>query len=130
MKYMQIIEIKTSLAELGKEKLPIAYEIAKNIRMCNQIIQETQDINKTLVEKFCDKSEDGTPKDYPVENHPEQTQLRIGDPELLKQYQEAWMKALDADHKVDFVKIPKLRIQSEKLLASMLVPLVDTVIED
>lgn len=130
MKYFQIVEIKNALTELGKERLPVAYEIAKNIRICNNAVQETQDINKALIEKFCDKNEDGTPKNYPVEGHPEQSQLKIGDPELLKQYSEEWMKALEAEHEMAFVKIPKIRIQSEKLLASVIVPLIDTVIED
>jgi hypothetical protein len=130
MKYIEILEIKNALTDLSKERLFVAYEIAKNIRRCNAAIEETQAINKALVEKFCDKDAEGNPKNYPVEGRTDQTQLKITDAELLKQYQEEWIKALDADHTIDFVKIPKMKIQSANLVGSTLVPLVDVIIEE
>jgi hypothetical protein len=129
MKYLELIEIKNALTDLGKEKLPVAYEIAKNIRLCNNAIQETADVTKTLFESYADKDTKGVPINYPVENEPDKTQMRISDPEELKQYQLELFKALEADHVVEFVKIPKSKIQSEKLIASMVVPLIDVIIE-
>jgi hypothetical protein len=132
MKHMQIVDIKNALTTLGKERLPIAYEIAKNIRMCSNVIQETADLSKELFEKFADKDDQGQLINYPVEvpeGQPEQTQMRISDPAKLKSYQVELIKVLDADHTIDFVKIPRSKIQSEKLEASILLPLIDIVIE-
>ena len=132
MKHMQIVEIKNALTDLGRERLPIAYEIAKNLRICNNFIQETADLSKALFEQFADRDTEGNLINYPVETppgQPEQSQMKISDPAKLKAYQVELVKVLDADHEVDFVKIPKIRIQSEKLVASVVVPLIDVIIE-
>jgi hypothetical protein len=129
MKYFQILEVKNALTELGKERLPIAYEVAKNIRLCNKVIEETAELSREMFEKFADKDKDGKPVQVPDENNQGQMTMKITDPANLLSYQEEIGKILNADHDMEFVKIPKVRIQSEKLTATTIVPLIDIVIE-
>jgi len=129
MKYYQILEVKNALTDLGRERLPIAYEVAKNIRICNKIIDETAELSKDMFEKFADKGSDNKPIMVPDEKNGNQPTMKITDAVNLAAYQEEIMKILNADHKVEFIKISKIRIQSEKLTASMIVPLIDAIIE-
>jgi hypothetical protein len=129
MKYFQILEVKNALTELGKERLPIAYEVAKNIRLCNKVIEETAELSREMFEKFADKDKDGKPVQVPDENNQGQMTMKITDQANLLSYQEEIGKILNADHDMEFVKIPKVRIQSEKLTATTIVPLIDIVIE-
>ena len=129
MNYFQILEIKNALIELGKERLPVAYEIAKNTRLCNQIIAETADLSRELFEKFADRDDNGNLIQYPDESKPMQTMLKIDDPEKLAQHQTERIKLLLAEHAVDFVKVPASSIQAVPLAAAILMPLLDSIIE-
>ena len=55
--------------------------------------------------------------------------MRITDPVMLKNYRDEIERVLNEDHELAFIKIPRSRIQSERLTAAMLVPLIDVVIE-
>jgi len=129
MKYLQVVEIKNALTELGKERLPIAYEVAKNIRICNKIIDETSEISREMFEKFSDKDANEKPIQVPDDKNNGQMTMTITDPMNLKMYQEELTKILNSEHLVEFIKIPKARIQNEKLTANVVVPLIDVVIE-
>jgi hypothetical protein len=129
MNYFQITEIKNALIELGKERLPVAYEIAKNTRLCNQVINETADLSRELFEKFADRDSEGALIQYPDESKSMQTVLKINDPEKLAQHQAERIKLLLAEHTVDFVKISASSIQAVPLTASILMPLLDSIIE-
>jgi len=128
MKYLQIVEIKSALTELSKERLPIAYEIAKNIRICNNAIQEMTELSRTIFENFADKDEDGNFIKHQVGDDPNNMQLKISNSDALNQYQIEFVKLLDVEHDVHFVMIPKARIQTENLLADVLIPLIDVII--
>ena len=126
MKYAQIFEIKRDLQALGKERLPVAFEVAKNIRIADKILNETQEIAKELHTKFTDKDDKGEVKIYKDEENRDIT--KISDPEKLKQYQEELKKLDSEDHEVTFVKINKSQLAGEKLPAEMILALIDTII--
>lgn len=126
MKYAEIFEIKLALEKLGKERLPVAFEVAKNIRVANKIITETQEIAKELHAKFADKDEKGETKVY--KNDDGQEISKITDPAKLKEYQEELKKLDMEEHEPAFVKIKKSQLDGEKLPAEMLLALVDSII--
>lgn len=126
MKYAEIFEIKNALTALGKEKLAVAYEVAKNIRICDKVLTETQEIAKELHTKFTDKDEKGEVKIYKDEEGRDIT--KISDAKLLAQYQEELKKLDSENHEITFIKINKAKLEAEKLSADMLIALIDTVI--
>ncbi|MFA6295596.1 MAG: hypothetical protein WC666_04235 [Candidatus Paceibacterota bacterium] len=129
MKYAEIFEIKLALDKLGKERLPIAFEVAKNLRIAKKILDETQEIAKELHAKFADKDEKGEIKTYKNEEGGQEVS-KITDADKLKEYQTE-LKKLDAEeHEVVFVKITKSQLAGEKLPAEILVSLIDTIITD
>jgi hypothetical protein len=129
MKHIEILEVKKALEELGKERLPVAYEVAKNTRICEKILNETSDILREIFEKYADRDEQGTPIQHQDSDPTKGSTMKITDPAMLKNYRDEIERVLNEDHEVTFVKIPRSRIQSERLTASMLVPLIDVVIE-
>lgn len=128
MKYGEIFEIKLALEKLGKERLPIAFEVAKNIRLANKVLSETQEIAKELHTKFADKDEKGEVKSY--KNEEGQDVAKISDPAKLKEYQDELKKLDSEEHDVPFVKINKSQLVGEKLPAEMLLALVDVIITE
>lgn len=126
MKYAEIFEIKLALDKLGKERLPIAFEVAKNIRIANKILAETQEIAKELHAKFSDKDNKGEPVSYKDDEGREVS--KITDTDKLKEYQVELKKLDTEEHEVTFVKINKAQLAGEKLPAEMLLALIDTII--
>ena len=128
--YPQLMEIKNSLDTLGKLNCGIFYELAKNKRKVAQVISDVQAITQELFEKFCDKNEDGTPKQFPVPNMPGQAQMRISDEKLLTEYNKELQKVILDEYEIEFVKIPLSKFRGERLQADTFVPLIDTVVEE
>lgn len=127
MRYTEIAEIRNALQVLGNEKLPIAYEVAKNIRKCNRILDEVQDIVKELHGKYADKDEKGTVKQYEEDG---KQLAKISDPAQLLAYQQELAKIDTEEHEIEFIKISSSKLDSEKLTGNILVPLIDVVIID
>jgi hypothetical protein len=124
MKFSEISGIKNALEQLGNERLPIWYEIAKNIRICNKVIDEVQAIAKELFEGFADKDENGKLKQFEENGR---SVSKITDPEKLKAYSAEVEKLDKDDHEITFHKVSLKKIESEKLQANVLVPLLDTI---
>jgi hypothetical protein len=126
MKYAEIFMIKDALQKLGKERLTVAFEIAKNIRACDKVLNEAQEIAKELHQKYADKDEKGEVKQYPDDKG--QMLTKISDPALIKDYQVELAKLDTEEHEVVFTKIKKSQISAEKIPGEILVPLIDTVL--
>ncbi len=124
MKIDQITQIKNALNQLGNERLPIAYEIAKNIKTCDKVIDEVQTIVKELFEKYAEKDENGKLKNFEQDG---QLMSKITDAEKLKEYNAELEKVRDDDHEITFHKVLLSKIEAEKLQANTLVPLLDTI---
>ena len=127
MRYAEIKEIVNALTALGNEKLPIAYEIAKNIRKCNKILTEVDETVKELHTKFVDKDENGEVKQY---TEGDKTFSKISDPDQLKAFNEEIAKIEVDEHEITFHKILFSKIENERLAANALAALIDTVIVD
>jgi hypothetical protein len=126
MKFIEIVQIKESLKKLSQERLHVAYEIAKNIRICDKIINETQEIAKELYTKYADVDTNGQVITSRDEEGRETA--KISDPEKIKECQEELTKLDREEHDVQFCKINKTKLEAEKLSADILIPLVDVII--
>lgn len=127
MKYAEIMEVRDALVRLGEKDLPVAYEVAKNIRICNSILNETREILQDLHKKFADKDKDGNIIQY--EENGQQVS-KITDKEKLAQYQEELRKLDAEEHEVAFLKVSKASFAGKDVPGLVLVPLVDVVITD
>jgi hypothetical protein len=123
MRYAEIVEIHNALQTLGMEKLPIAYEIAKNIRRCTAVIREVQEVISQLVQKYAQKDSEGNIEFV------EGGQPKFPNAEAKAQYR-AELRKIDMDdsYKVDFHRIAFTRIENEKLGGAVLAPLLDHII--
>jgi hypothetical protein len=126
MKFIEIVQIKESLKNLSQERLHVAYEIAKNIRICDKIINETQEIAKELYTKYADV--DGEGKVITSRDKEGRETAKISDPEKIIECQEELTKLDKEEHDVQFIKINKTKLEAEKLSADILIPLVDVII--
>ena len=128
MRLLQITEIQRALTELGKEKLPVAYELAKNIRLCNEILTEAQELAKELHTKFADKDENGEVIIYEEEiNNTKQQISKISDPAQLTMYKAELDKLEAEEHEVAFKTIQASKITTA-LEANKLLSLVDIIV--
>jgi hypothetical protein len=126
MKYAEIFDIKLALEKLAKEPLKAAFEIAKDIRICTKLLDEGQELTRTLHAQFADRDEEGKIKQY--EDEEKRAIAKISDPDKLKIYQEAIQKLNMEEHEVVFTKINKSKLETEKLSAEILIPLIDVII--
>lgn len=127
LRIAQIADIRVALNTLGKQTLPIAYELAKNSRICDIILKESDEILKELQKKYFDKDENGNLKNYSEEG---KQIIKISDPALLKLFNVEFAK-FDADlHEVTFVPISPNKLENQAIEANTLLPLIDTVIVD
>jgi hypothetical protein len=118
----QILLIKNSLTFLSKERLFAAYEIAKNLRECDKIIEESKLLSQKLFEMHADKDEDGN-FIY------EENKVKITDEAAIKRYQEEVRKIIETEHNLIFIKIPSAKLSNEKLPAEILIPLLGVIID-
>ena len=125
MLYTQIVRIKDALTELGKERLPYAYMIAKNIIACEKIVNESNTIIDAIKKTYADKDEKGEVKLY---NENGNSFFKITDPDILKTAQIELDKATAEDHPISFFTMPLEKIKDLSLPANVLVPLLGTVI--
>lgn len=125
MLYTQIVRIKDALTELGKERLPYAYIIAKNIIACEKIIAESNSIIDSIKKTYADKDEKGDVKWF---NENGNSFFKITDPEILKTAQVELDKAMAEDCPISFFTIAVEKIKDLTLPANVLVPLLGTVI--
>jgi len=126
MKYGQILNIQKALEELSKERLTIAYEIAKNIRICKNITDETQSLVAEIQLKYADRDENGNIlQEFDEKRRPI---FKITNPVKMQQFLGELSKIDNEEHEVTFVKISLNAIKDEKLTAEILLPLLDTVL--
>lgn len=128
MKYFQIEQIQKALTDLSKERLPIAYEIARNLQLCNKVISEVSEVSRQLFEQFADRDEHGEFVRVPQEGNPSNLLMKITDPSKLSAYQQAIQKLAADEHSIPFVTISMDAIKGEKLAAETLLPLLDVIL--
>jgi hypothetical protein len=127
MKLNEINTIRQALVLLGEEKFPIVYEIAKNIKLCDKALDEAKIYGKQLTEKFADKNEDGSIKQY-IENG--QSLMKVTDSEDLEHLQHELSKIENEEHDIPFLIISKDLLKSPTISSALrFVPLIDTVIK-
>ncbi len=126
MKFAEILIIKKALMVLGQERLPVAYEIAKNIRICDKIITESKEIANEVYLRYADREENGDVKMY--KNELGQGVARITDSTRAAECQVELNKLDLEEHDVSFVKFNKNILKAEKLSADTLIPLIDIII--
>lgn len=128
MKYKEIVVIKEALEKLGKEPSDALFEIAKNIRICNVIIDEATSLAKDIISKYADREEDGKIKEYPETNG--QNTMRVTDPEKMLQLQNNLANLENQEHEVTFVKFSMSKLKNLTLTLDMLIPLIDVIISE
>ena len=128
MKLKEIQEIHKSLQKLGEERLPIGYELARNLKLCNNVIKDYEEVASSLFSQYGDKNDSGELVNYAGESG--QVLLKISDPVLLEQYQKELQKLQGEEHNIKFLKIPKSKLDGRALEGNTLVPLLDVIIEE
>jgi hypothetical protein len=128
MNYTEIQNVKQALLKISSERLPIAYEIAKNLKLCNKIIAETDEIMMEIYKKYADKDEKGELRVY--HDPSEKEMYKISDNEKLLEYQQALNKLYSEEHDVKFITISKTTLIGQSLYATDLLPLLDIIIVD
>ena len=127
MTYIEIAELLDALIKLGERDLPIAYEIAKNIRACKVLVREGQEIAQELFNKFADKNPEGKFISY---TEGDKQGYRITDGTKMDLYRAEIKKLEQQEHDLKLIPIPKTSISGKDLPANLLVPLIGTVILD
>jgi hypothetical protein len=128
MKFNELVALKNALEALGKERLPIAYELAKNIHLADQAINEAQELARELYTKFVDRDENGDV--IPYMDQEGQQITRITDTTNLNAYLVEIKKMESVDYEINFVKIGKSTLAKKDLLAEQLIPLLSIIDED
>lgn len=127
MKFVQIANIHQALNVLAQERLPVAYEIAKNIKECDKVITEVQELLKVLFQTYVDRDLSGNIIAY-SENDKQVN--KISDPAQLKLYTEEIAKIDAEDHDIKLTPISGEKFAGKEIPATVLLPLLDTVIVD
>jgi hypothetical protein len=127
MRYVQIAMIHQALTALGQERLPVAYEVAKNLKACDKIMVEVRDLLTILFQKYVDRDLSGNIVEYEEDG---QKRNKISDPEQLRQYNEEIAKIDAEDYEIKFTTIPGEKLAGKEIAASILLPLLDVVITD
>lgn len=127
MKFVQIANIHQALNVLAQERLPVAYEIAKNIKECDKVITEVQELLKVLFQTYVDRDLSGNIITY-TENDKQVN--KISDPNQLKLYNEEIAKIDAEDHDIKLTPISGEKFAGKEIPATVLLPLLDTVIVD
>lgn len=128
MKLAQVAAIHQSLTILSQERLAAAYEIAKNIRTCESILNEVQELMRVLFTTYVDRDLDGKIKEYEEEDGKKVN--KISDLQQLALYREELAKIDAEERDVKLVPIPAEKISGKELSAAVLMPLLGTVILD
>lgn len=126
MKYQEIAEIRLALLELMNERLPVAYEIAKNIKECEKVTSEVQELVTTMQQMYADKDEQGK---IVTEKTADGVLVKFSETDRRDAYQREILKINQEDHTVVFKKINSSSLKDVKLPARILLPLVDIIIE-
>lgn len=144
----ELREIRTALQHLGNlPNLPIAYEIAKNLRRVNAVLKEPEELLETLREKQTEKDAEGKPIYFTIDNEgntvaydPAKKNInpranlftRITNLTKLQEFEEQAKKAEKDEFEVDFhvIKYSKLKpyIEKDGIAANPLVPLLDRIL--
>ena len=127
MQHAQIISIHQALLALGTEKLPIAYEIAKNVKMCERVMAETRELIQTIFKKYADRDDKGNLLEI-VEDGKKRHQVTV--PENVAQCNEELAKVEKEEHDIKFVPISSSIVIGKDIPVTTLVPLLDTIIVD
>lgn len=127
MKFGQIASIHQALTVLGQERLPVAYEVAKNIKACEKVITEVQELVKTLFQTYVDRDLSGNIIEY--EDGDKKTN-KISDPKQLTLYQEEMNKIDAEDYDIKLTPISGTKFEGKEIAATVLMPLLDSVIVD
>jgi hypothetical protein len=127
MKYAEVFLIKTALEALGKLDLPVTFEVAKNIRACNVVLTEVQELAKELVEKYADRDEAGQ---LIVTKEGDFEKYKFNDLVKREHYNQEARKIDLFEHDIKLIKIKRSALPTTGIDISILVPLIDTVIID
>ena len=127
MKYAKIKLIEDSLTKLGNKELPIAFEIAKNLRACTKITEESEALFKEVFSKYADKDENGNLIQYSQDGKPT---TKITGADKMEQFNVEVAKIDNEEHEIVFIKIPKSALSGKDLAANILVPLMDDLITE
>lgn len=129
MRLVEIDKIKKSLDTLAKEPATIAYELAKNIRLCDAILTEANSIAQTIHNGFADKDADGKLIVYREEETGKDL-YKITDPAKAALFTTEMQKLETEEHNIPFVKIKRSQIKNMSILPTVLLPLIDCIIVD
>jgi hypothetical protein len=133
MKYKQLREVLQGLEGLGTyEKLRLAVEIARNIKRIKAIVEEADELARTIFMKFADKDGDGKVIWYEEKDSlgNDVRRNKISDLERKKLHQEEVDKLDEEEHDIELVRIPLSKIEGKEINANFLAPLLDIVITD
>lgn len=127
LKFPVLVEVQRALETLGQQQLPVSYEIARNLKSIRRVVDEQQEIARSLYEKFADKEDDGSLKRYVVG---EQMKLKISDPKLFIAYNLEVKKIDETEHEVTLYPIAWSKIEKFDLQGNAIAPLLDIIIID
>jgi len=128
MKFQQIMECKLALEALSSEyNLPIAYELAKNLKRTVKVLNDATDIAKDIGRKFAETEGENFKRD-------KDGMLIFKSPEDKVAYDAEIAKLNHDDLEIEFHKIPirkiKKYIEEHGIKGVYLAPLIDVVFID
>ena len=127
MRFGQIAALQQALTVLGQERLPMAYEIAKNLKACDRVMIEVRELAQIIFQKYADRDLSGNIMEYDEDG---KKQNKISDPEQLRMYNDEITKIDTEEHDIHLITIPGIKFAGKDIAAAVLLPLLDTVIMD
>jgi hypothetical protein len=137
MKRKQLLEIQLALRGISAAKVSEgAWEIVRNLKTVTKILDEQDEIYKSLYEDLMDKDEKGNPVKY-KERGPDGVEVevtKINDPDNIKRHADFFKKMMDEEHNVTLIVVSKNAFKKPvakgDIDLNLLVPLLDVMIPD
>lgn len=125
LSYVDLMEIIEALAKLGEErKLPVAVEVARNLRIIQTHMKELNEDIKTLQNQWAKKDENG----HLVSRNEDGTGLVFETPEDERSYRAAVVDLHDQPVEVSFITFDIERLKKVEVSALVVAPLLGRVI--
>jgi hypothetical protein len=136
-KRKQLLEIQAGLRGISSVKVSeSAWEIVRNLKTVTNILEEQDELYKTLYESCMDKDEQGNPVKYKEKSADgsEVEVTKISDPDQIKRHADFFRSMMEEEHEVTLTQVSKnafkKAISKGELDLNYLVPLLDVMIPD
>lgn len=125
LSYVDLMEVREALAKLAEErKLPVAVEVARNLRIIQNHMKELQEDIKVLQKEWCKKDEN----DHLLSKNEDGSGLVFESPEDERSYRAAIVDLHDTVIEVNFITFDVEKLKKSDVSAMIIAPLLGRIV--